>query len=414
MKEETETEAKPADIQYISQYVTELRQKVGIYLPWIPEYSHDVEEFYTILENDAAVSHALNLVALMSSGEFFEIDCEDEDLSKIIIKGLSYIRRFGQARKSMVQKSVLYGLSVHRKYWKKVTWRAYPGMIWEVPSAILEVDRRRMRIERDTEDKNNIWWTIYDPQTDGYIKLEDKTVNPGAFLTNQDFIWTEYEREEMSPYLKGIGETLFSLVYLKNRSLQYWGDLTEKWGTPFVVGTINSAKATFNAAMNAGGGSQDATTLMNNFLEILENMRSRHVAVKSENDQIDIHEAGNSGQNIIQQLIDYVDNKIQLLILGAELTTIAPSVGSYALGQTHKGITHTITTYNKNIVEEELEQDLIKDFLIRNRHNLMALDIDFPEPGEYKLNLTNLKEVQQDEMMEDIAPSHQNLKEMGM
>jgi len=411
------TEAKAvklANTQYVSQYVTELRQKVGIYLPWIPEYAHDVEQFYTILESDAAVSHALNLVALMSSGEFYEVETEDKQLGKIIVKGLGYIRWFNQARKSMVQKAVLYGLSVQKKTWKKVTWRDFPGMVWEVPVELAEVDRRRMRIERDPNDRTKIWWTMYCPKLDMYVKLEDRKENPQAPLANQDYIWTQYEREEMSPYLKGIGETLYSLVYMKNKALQYWAELAEKWGTPFLVGTINTAAATFNSAMNAGSGTQDAVAIMSNFLEILENMRSRHVAVKPTQDEITIHEAGNAGQNIIHQLIEYVDNKMQLLILGAELTTIAPSVGSYALGQTHKGITHTITTYNKNLIEEELERDLVKDFLIRNKYNLLALDIDFPEPGEYKIKLTNLKERQQEEMLEQIPPSQQNLKELGM
>ena len=407
-------EKKKADIQYVSNYVTILRQKIGLYLPWIPETSHEVEDFYEILENDAAVSHALNIISLMSAGEFFEITAQDDKLAKIIVKGLSYIRRFGHARKSIVQKAFLYGLSIQKKSWKKVTWRKYPSLVWEVPCALLEVDVRRTRIERNTTDKSDMWWTIYDPTEDRYVKLEDRNINPLAPCAQQDYLWTEYEREEMSPYKKGLGEVLFLLVYIKNKSIQAWSELSEKWGQPFLIGQIKTAMAAYNAAANAGSGSQDASAIMSNFLGILENMRARNVAIISDHDNIKVHEHGNQGANILQQLIDYVDKKIQLLILGAELTTIAPSVGSYALGQAHKGITESIVSYNKNIVEEELERDLIQDFLIRNRFNLAKLEIDFPEHGEYKLYLTDRRAEKEEEMMEGVAPSQHDMKELGM
>jgi len=69
---------------------------------------------------------------------------------------------------------------------------------------------------------------------------------------------------------------------------------------------------------------------------------------KPDHDKLEVHEAGSIGNNILQQLLEYVDSKIQLLILGAELTTIAPSVGSYALGQIHRG--QQIHKENYNVV----------------------------------------------------------------
>uniref|UniRef100_A0A6H1ZFX6 Portal protein n=1 Tax=viral metagenome TaxID=1070528 RepID=A0A6H1ZFX6_9ZZZZ len=405
-------EKKPANIQFVTNYITELRQKIGLYLPFIPEQS-EAEDFFEIIENDAAVSHALNIVSLMSAGEFFELATQNEQLTKIIIKGLSYIRRFTHARKSMIQKAFLYGLSIQKKNWKKVVWRNFPGLVWEVPTSLLEVDVRRTRIERNVSDKTDIWWSIYDAETDRYIKIEDRNINPFAPVAIQDYIWTEYEREEMSPYKRGVGEILYLLVYIKNRAIQAWSELSEKWGQPFLVGQIKTAMLAYNAAAKAGSGMGDASEIMKNFVGILENMRARNVAVIPDHDAIKVHEHGNQGANILQQLIDYIDKKIQLLILGAELTTIAPSVGSYALGQAHKGITESIVNYNKAIVEEELERDLVQDFLIRNKYNLIALDIDFPEQGEIKLFLSDRRSEKEAEMQEGVAPSQHNMRELG-
>jgi len=406
-----------ARMQHISQYVGDLRSTIGYYTGWIPEDTyHDVEKYYDILESDAAIWHAINLISLMAAGEYYQVAGQNLKFNKIVMRGLSYIERFTHARKSMAARSLLYGLSVQKKYWKKVTWPEFPGMTWNVPYRLAEVDKRRLRIERDLEDKTKLYWTIWCPVVDQYLILEDRAETPTASLAVQDFVWYWYTDDEQSPYYKGMGETLYSLAYMKQRVLQYWAELSEHFGRPIMIATIDAARAAVDAATSGGAGVQDASTIVSNWISLLENMRSRHVAVKPNHDSIDVIEGGSVGQNILQQLIEYLDNKIQLLILGAELTTMAPGVGSYALGQVHKSATDSIVLYNRQNIEEIIERDLIYDFYLRNKYNFQRLGLKWMGPSGCKFNIA----VKQEELREDMMqqPGMMNprnmQKEMGM
>jgi len=410
----TTTPPKPAYAQHISQYVTDLRSIVGYYLPWIEETSHDVELFYDTLQNDPTVKHASHLLSLMVAGEKFEITGKHKRFNDIVQQGLSYIERFNHVRKSMCEKAVIYGLSVQKKEWGRVKFPDHPGMTWEVPVRLKEVDRRRMRIERDTQYKNRMYWTVWDPRLDEYVILEDRHYNPKAYAALQDYIFYWNEHEETSPYFRGLGEVMYGIVYIRNKALQYWSDLSERWGNPLLVATMDAVRAAYNSATQSGSGPANATTIINNYLDILENMRSRNVAVFPDHDKLQVHEGGSTGNNIIAQLIEYCDKRIQLLILGAELTTSAPSVGSYAMGQLHKGATNSIVMYHRQGIEENIERDLVYDFYHRNRLNFLKLGIRWPGVNGFQFETKVEQEEQREEMLEKMPAGKKSLEQAGV
>ncbi len=406
-----ESEPRLAKLQYISKYVGDLRNLIGYYTGYVSETYHDVEEYYNIIEQDPAIRHALFLLSLMTAGDQWEIETKDKKLKKIMTMLLSNVERFTHARCSMVEKSVLYGLSIQKKYWKrKKIW----GVWWEVPSKLVEVDRRRLRIERDLEDRTKTYWTMWCPYVDQYVILDDRREIPDASLAVQDFVWHWFEREEMSPYFKGMGETLYQLAYIKAKVIQYWADLSEHWGRPLMIATIDAARAAIDAASMGGSGVEDVNNIVSNWLDLLENMRARHVAVKPSHDQIEVHEGGSTGQNILQGLIEYIDKKIQLLLLGAELTTIAPSVGSYALGQIHRGATNSIVIYNRKALQETLERQLLYDIYHRNLENFRNLEIEWPGWGEISLKISLEQEEQREQFLQQQAPGMQAAKQQGV
>lgn len=372
-----------ARIQIIPKYVADLRQVTGLYLGYIENTLADnAENYYELIKDDSAVAHAMHLLSLMVAGEYFEIKSENKLLAEIITFALKNLKDFTHARKSLVSGAVLFGLGIMKKTWKSVE---YKGLCWTVPDRLKEIDRRRMRIERCPENRNIMYWTIWDPKIDSYVILEDRAKVPKAQIAVQDYIWFIHEHEEMAPYFRGMGEILFKLVYIKDKILNYWADLCESWAKPFLVAIMDAAAGAVTAAL--GGGMATATERTNKMIEVFEKMRARHVGVIDKKDKIEIHERGSIGNNILQQFLDYLDKKIELLILGAELTTSAPSVGSYALGQLHRGATQSIVAYNRTRLEEVLEQELIWEFLYKNRINLFALGMKFPKMTEYSLEI---------------------------
>lgn len=245
-----------------------------------------------------------------------------------------------------------------------------------------------MRLERKGDQREELYWTIWNPVVDQYIRLFDRSENPDAPDGDglQDYIWYFHEREELNPYFRGIGAILYPLVYIKSKLVQYWADLSESWSKPFIIAAMDLARGSISAAL--GGDIKTASERITQWLDVLQNARSRHAIVADKNDEITFFEHGSTGNNILQQFIDYIDNKITLLLLGAELTTgTGEGTGSYALGNVHRQQTETLIMYSRNRIQETLEHELLRDLIFRNRMNFYRLGFDVPESGDLKLEL---------------------------
>lgn len=393
-----------ARIQIIPPYVGELRSKTGYYLGWIPnEYADQVsaDNAYDLLKNDLAIAHALHLHACMAAGERWRFHAEDKRIVTILEKCIDRISDFMHARKSLIEGGMLFGLGIQRKYYETFEIREIPNLKWIGISRIEEVDRRRLRLERGEYDNTSLEWTIWDPRYDQYIKIQDRADNPLAPAGSgiQDYIWYFHEKEELNPYYRGLGQILYIIVFIKSKVLQYWADNCESWSKPWLVMAIDIAKGAINAAI--GGDIKTASARVQEMLEVFEKARARHAIVVDKEDKIDFFEHGSTGTNILREFMNYADEKIQLLLLGAELTTGTGSgVGSYALGNVHRQQTETLILYSRNRLQEVLERDLIYDLLYRNRLNFYRLGMMSPEPGDVKLELYVKMEEKKEEALE--------------
>jgi hypothetical protein len=80
-------EKKDARIQFIPNYVSDLRQKTGYYIGYIPNAYADQptqDNFYEVLRKDPEIQRCSHLMSLMAAGERIKVKTEDEKLSKII------------------------------------------------------------------------------------------------------------------------------------------------------------------------------------------------------------------------------------------------------------------------------------------------------------------------------------------
>lgn len=382
---------RKAKYQIIPPYIGELRTKIGYYIGWVPnEYADQVaaDNAYDLLKNDSAIAHALHLHSCMAGGEKWRVKCEDQQLQFIIQRLLKRIIDFAHARKSLIENGVLFGLGIQRKYYETFEMREFPGIEWIGIREIQEVDRRRVRLEKEDDSKTDLYWTIWCPKIDQYIIIEDRHENPmiaeGAAL--QDYVWYFHEREELHPYFRGMGQVLYPLAYIKKNALQYWGDLCESWSKPWLIMLVDIAKGAISASL--GGDITTANERVKQLLETVEKARARHAMVLDKADELNIQEHGSTGQNIIRELMQYCDDRIQLMILGAELTTgTGTGVGSFALGNVHRQQTETLIMYSRSRLQEVLLRDVVYDLLYRNRMNLYRLGMNAPEPGDVELEL---------------------------
>lgn len=387
---------KPAHIQYVSQYVQQIRSITGRYLSYIPEYYADVpsaENYYNIIENDEVIYSEMEGMALATAGESWSVKQKDPIIKELLILSLREIRDFCHAKKSLVHKGLLYGLAVQRKIYEEVEFDEFPGLTWVIPTRLEEVDRRRLRIERDHNDKTKQYWTVYMDKFDKYIVLEDRAESPlimdGCGV--QDYIWWFGEHEEQFPYGFGIGNVLYPMAYLRSKCKQYWADLAESWSKPTWLWFIDVANASFNASSNLGVGHNDVSSRVANLLDVAESMRGRHSGVFDKDERLEIHESGSTGNNIISEFLEYIDKKIKTVICGADVENNAGG-GSYAKASVLQQKEDKKVVYFRKRLEEKLRRDLMWDILYRNRFNLLRLGKRLPRASSIGFEISSTRE----------------------
>lgn len=378
-------------LQHVDTYIGDLRQQMGYWMGWIPNTYADqpsADGFYEILRKDMEVKRCSNLISLMAAGEIIKVTHPDPRVCKLAVNFLSGIREFLHARKSLIEKGIVFGLGVQKKVYDHRCMKGFQGN-WKVVRELREVDRRRLRIERDPETKQT-YWTLWTPEYNAYVVLEDLAINPKAPYTVQNYMWYIQEYEELAPYFEGYGDVLYPLIWLKRNVIQYWGDLCESWAKPFLSILVDVMKATMDN--DIGGTFNTIEARREELIKVFEKARARHVAVIDKNEKLEFHEQGSVGSNILKEFVEYVDKKVNLLFFGTDLATTAGKTGSYALGHIHKEAEDILVLYNRDRLADVIKYDLLVDFFWRNLNLLTLNRIPMPKVHEIGVEITAERE----------------------
>lgn len=381
-------------------YIQSLRDRNSIYIDYVPtEYADKAtfENNTNLVAKDISVYSGLNTMALQTAGDLIQVTCKNKDLENILQYQLRLIKGFTRGRKSLIHNGLLYGLSLQmKKYREKVI--PGTGLSWECIDSLQEVDRRRLRIEKNANTNYELYWTIWSPKHDAYIILENKNINPRASdeFSTQGYIWFIFEYDEESPYFYGLINIVYDLIVIRNDILQYWHALCEFWGEPTILAFLDETKAAIDNPI----GSAHITIAERKaaLIKAIQNMKKSKILVVDKGEQIKYAEHGSTGTNVLKEFIEYIDNKIQLLFLGAELTTKSGKSGSYALGAIHKEMTTGQIDYNRTLLCDTLKRDIIQDLIVRNQiqYKILGIDVDL---DEIDLHITSARE----EFKKDLA-----------
>jgi len=394
---------KMAHIQHIPRYVQDLRQRTGLYRGYIlpPDRLY---EAYEAASQDYAVQHAMQYLSLLAAGGDWAIETEDKEfqpVAAIVEDALKQIRDFMHGRRSLAW-GALYGMMISRKTFKKKLLRLGEvgyKLIWDVPISLREVDWRRLRLERNpaNDDRMAWYWTIHSLEVDQYLIIGDR--RKGTKAPNyQDFLWYFSSHEEQQAgYGRGFGEVLYTILFIKANLLQYRASIAERFSEPWVIGKLSTLSGVLDSTdLGSGDAFQNVSTVLTEFLDVLEKMRSRHViAVDKELHDIDIKEVSGSGDRTLGEFIAYLDKQITTLILGGTLATQqGDGVGSYAQAKQHASATDAVVIYHRSRLEEVFTRDLVGEFIERNKSTFMALDLPIPESGQLKFKIRDTREQQ--------------------
>lgn len=151
-------------------------------------------------------------------------------------------------------------------------------------------------------------------------------------------LYVTYRAKSTQPYGKPILNTLFWLIEFKNASLEFWVELLEKFGTPWVIGTTEGNK--------------------DDFADEIFNMLGGDGAVIDSDDKIEVVTAKEKGN--YKELIEYIDDQIRQLILGGNLTSNVKG-GSQAAATVHNSIREDLAKADENILNKVIKE-VLKNF----------------------------------------------------
>jgi phage gp29-like protein len=162
-----------------------------------------------------------------------------------------------------------------------------------------------------------------------YVPLQFFEASVGHLRFNRRYFGTILG-EEMDPkqwlvtVADGLAEPIAVAYMMKSMGIKDWLSFSERFGTPGLLGKTK-------AALNSPGWNQ--------MVEDLENFAQHWTAVTNTENSIDlIQAAGATGSNIVfENLAQYMDKAIAILIRGADLSTISSGKQTQGRGASLQG-----------------------------------------------------------------------------
>lgn len=115
--------------------------------------------------------------------------------------------------------------------------------------------------------------------------------------------------------------------------------------------------------------------LVSDWVDLLEDLRGRHVLVSDKADEIDIISGNAEGWQMMHTIREELRSTIFTLVLGANLTTAANEGGSYALAEIQENSTEALIQYDRQTLEETLTKDLLGCIWFKNWPNMVELGL---------------------------------------
>ncbi|EFU69136.1 phage protein [Aliarcobacter butzleri JV22] len=258
---------------------------------------------------------------------------DDETIDKIM-RDSTVIAAIGNRKASTLKKEIL--IECENSNFKEILEDAFS---FNVIDSILDIPYYGFGVyEINWEFENGFFIpTLVERNYKNFILDNGKIkFNSLGFSEDIEFhkvIAATYKAKPNKPYGQPLIQTLFWLVEFKNASLQFWMELLERFGTPWVIGKTEGDK--------------------NALAEEIYNMLGGDGAVIDTDDDIKIETAKDGGN--FKELVEYIDNQIREVILGGNLTANVQG-GSLAAANVHNEVREDLAQADENIVNQIIRE----------------------------------------------------------
>jgi hypothetical protein len=244
---------------------------------------------------------------------------------------------------------------------------------WWCPMRIEDHDKRLFRIvpqHGETLTANWERWDVYGQE------WQTQSVQDAAHTIRHVY----QDDEGTLGHGRGLREALGWWWYAKTQVFQESLQAVERFAQGILTAKVDGARDAETGLPN--------TELINQWRDVLEDLRSRHVLVYDSSDTVESVSVSGEGWQLMNTIRDELRSTIYTLIMGANLTTSANDGGSYALAQIQENSTEALIQYDRETLEDTLTDDLIGCIWWKNHANLQELGISNEKP---RFNITQEK-----------------------
>lgn len=239
---------------------------------------------------------------------------------------------------------------------------------WIFPEEIKHIDRYRIR--KITNDDFTLRFEIFSQQQNQWTVLEPERVDALIYFNNSAEEWR-------FTHGNGLLDTIYWCWYCKKILEGEMLNLAERYGQGMLVAKIESLKL--------GSKDRKLQTYANEILQLFEYFKARHVGVCGKDEDIQVVEPNGTGYQVLKDLIDYYDNKVLSLCLGANLAVESVQSGSYAQSVVHQDTSYQYIGYDRSIVEEAITNCLFERMWEFNQPQFAALGLADGEPPRFRI-----------------------------
>lgn len=337
---------------------------------------------------DPDIGHAINYRRHLVAGRQWQVqpdpDVGDEgDLAVEVTTGLlRKIGRFTEARHKLAR-AFFSGSRFARIHGETKTLKLGDGKprTWWVPTKLEDIDKRRFRIVPRNPGTENLTaaWEMWDVGTSTW-----KTVSSEQWCHTIRHV---YQDEENSlGYGRGLRDALGIVWYAKENVLQESLTAAERFGGGILTAKIDGARDAVTNRPNSA--------VVREWIQVLQDMRSRHVLVHDKQDEIEFVNSDANGWQLLQTLREELRTQAFTIVLAANITQSANKGGSYALSEVQENSTEALIQFDRESMEETLTRDLIGCLWWRNWANMLELGIQDQKP-RFSINQEKLLDPQQ-------------------
>ena len=271
----------------------------------------------------------------------------DDEIEKIL-RDSTVTAAIGSRKAATLKKEIL--ITCENKEIKDELEKSFS---FDILESMLDIPYQGFGVfELNWEKKNSFWVPKIEERFYKDFTLDNRVLKFNSVGVSEDIppykaVYATYKSKPNKPYGQPVFQTLFWLIEFKNASLQFWVELLERFGTPWVI------------AKTQGDN--------NALADEIYNMLGGDGAVLDSEDELKIEVAQNKGD--FKEIISYIDDQIREVILGGNLTGNVKG-GSQAAATVHNDIREDLAQADENIVNK-----LIKDVIVAFKE-LNIIDIE--------------------------------------